>query len=42
MGFNLSYELGVTNVLEMLNLAQIPLIWQERNQGGYLLVFAGG
>ncbi|YAI81454.1 MAG: TIGR03960 family B12-binding radical SAM protein [cyanobacterium endosymbiont of Rhopalodia sterrenbergii] len=42
LGFNLSYELGITNILEMLNLAQIPLTWQERNQGDYPLVFAGG
>lgn len=42
LGFNLSYELGATNVLEMLDLAQIPLTWQERNQGDYPLVFAGG
>ncbi|WP_267384497.1 TIGR03960 family B12-binding radical SAM protein [Cyanobacterium sp. uoEpiScrs1] len=42
LGFSLSYELGITNVLEMLNLAQIPLTWQERNQENYPLVFAGG
>ena len=42
LGFNLSYELGATNILEMLDLAQIPLTWQERSQGSYPLVFAGG
>ncbi|MDX2097155.1 MAG: TIGR03960 family B12-binding radical SAM protein [Leptolyngbyaceae cyanobacterium bins.59] len=50
LGFNLSYELGATNILEMLDLAQIPLTWRERmaagpwhvNQGSYPLIFAGG
>jgi len=50
LGFSLSYELGATNVLEMLDLAGIPLTWQERaatgawnsEQGSYPLVFAGG
>ncbi|MGK7916511.1 MAG: TIGR03960 family B12-binding radical SAM protein, partial [Prochloraceae cyanobacterium] len=42
LGFSLSYELGATNILEMLDLAQIPLTWQERSQGDYPLIFAGG
>ncbi|MEM7768910.1 MAG: TIGR03960 family B12-binding radical SAM protein, partial [Cyanobacteria bacterium P01_A01_bin.37] len=53
LGFNLSYELGATNILEMLDLAGIPLTWQERDaaepnpvwdveQGSYPLIFAGG
>jgi radical SAM family uncharacterized protein/radical SAM-linked protein len=43
LGFSLSYELGATNILEMLSLAQIPLTWQERADGGdYPLIFAGG
>jgi radical SAM superfamily enzyme YgiQ (UPF0313 family) len=50
LGFNLSYELGATNILEMLDLAGIPLTWRERldyrpwdvTQGCYPLVFAGG
>ncbi|MEE3715892.1 TIGR03960 family B12-binding radical SAM protein [Tumidithrix elongata RA019] len=51
LGFSLSYELGATNVLEMLDLAGIPLTWQERNpfsfsqekqQWEYPLIFAGG
>lgn len=50
LGFSLSYELGATNILEMLDLAQIPLTWQERDGAGvwrveggsYPLVFAGG
>ena len=42
LGFSLSYELGATNILEMLSLAQIPLTWQERDAGDYPLIFAGG
>ncbi|MEO1005816.1 MAG: B12-binding domain-containing radical SAM protein, partial [Cyanobacteria bacterium J06638_38] len=42
LGFSLSYELGATNILEMLSLAQIPLTCQERDQGDYPLIFAGG
>lgn len=50
LGFSLSYELGATNILEMLDLAGIPLTWQQRaqtggwqvEQGSYPLIFAGG
>lgn len=42
LGFSLSYELGATNILEMLDLAQIPLTWQARETGNYPLIFAGG
>ena len=42
IGFSLSYELGATNILEMLDLAGIPLTWKERESGAYPLVFAGG
>ncbi|MCM1981252.1 TIGR03960 family B12-binding radical SAM protein [Lyngbya confervoides] len=44
LGFSLSYELGATNILEMLDLAGIPLTWQERNSAeqNYPLIFAGG
>jgi radical SAM family uncharacterized protein/radical SAM-linked protein len=45
LGFSLSYELGATNILEMLDLAGIPLTWRDR-QGADLatwpLIFAGG
>ncbi|MBD2613289.1 MAG: TIGR03936 family radical SAM-associated protein [Nostoc sp. ZfuVER08] len=34
LGFSLSYELGATNILEMLDLAGIPLTWQERRDAG--------
>ncbi|OWY65933.1 B12-binding domain-containing radical SAM protein [cyanobacterium TDX16] len=33
LGFSLSYELGATNILEMLDLAGIPLTWRERAEG---------
>ena len=42
LGFSLSYELGATNILEMLSLANIPLTWQERDAEDYPLIFAGG
>ncbi|MDC0834191.1 TIGR03960 family B12-binding radical SAM protein [Geitlerinema sp. CS-897] len=44
LGFSLSYELGATNILEMLDLAGIPLTWKERRDRGMEdpLIFAGG
>jgi len=50
VGFSLSYELGATNILAMLDLAGIPLTWGDRaqsgpwqvDQGSYPLIFAGG
>lgn len=45
LGFSLSYELGATNILEMLSLTQIPLTWQERANRSISeipLIFAGG
>ena len=42
LGFSLSYELGATNILEMLDLAGIPVTREERLQGNYPLIFAGG
>ncbi|MGC1247714.1 MAG: TIGR03960 family B12-binding radical SAM protein [Spirulinaceae cyanobacterium] len=42
LGFSLSYELGATNILEMLDLAGIALTWREREAGDYPLIFAGG
>jgi radical SAM family uncharacterized protein/radical SAM-linked protein len=50
LGFSLSYELGATNILEMLDLVGIPLTWQARSatgpwkveSGSYPLIFAGG
>jgi radical SAM family uncharacterized protein/radical SAM-linked protein len=45
IGFSLAYELGGTNVLEMLDLAGLPLTWEERNPLSIVdcpLIFAGG
>ncbi|MGD1898066.1 MAG: radical SAM protein, partial [Phormidesmis sp.] len=50
LGFSLSYELGATNILEMMSLAQVPLTWKERDAAGpwnvdtgsWPLIFAGG
>ncbi|MBD1843963.1 TIGR03960 family B12-binding radical SAM protein [Cyanobacteria bacterium FACHB-63] len=41
LGFSLSYELGATNILEMLDLAGIPLTWKARSEADPL-IFAGG
>ena len=52
LGFSLSYELGGTNILEMLQLSGIPLTWRERQEaagtpwnpatGSPPLIFGGG
>ncbi|GFO54097.1 B12-binding protein [Geomonas sp. Red276] len=41
LGFTLQYELSYTNILNMLDLAGIPLLAAERD-GGYPLVIGGG
>lgn len=41
IGFSLGYELGYTNVLNMLNLADIPVLAKERDDS-YPLIIAGG
>ena len=41
IGFSLGYELTYTNVLNMLDLAQIPVLASERNDS-YPVVIAGG
>ena len=41
LGFSLGYELTYTNVLNILNLAQIPLFSSQR-EDSYPLVIAGG
>ena len=38
----MSYELGATNILEMLDLAQIPLMACDRQSNDHPLIFAGG
>ncbi len=40
-GFTLQYEMAYTNILNMLNLAEIPLLASERDDS-YPLVIAGG
>ncbi len=48
IGFSLGYELGATNILEMLDLAKIPLYASDRNDreinhpDAIPLIFAGG
>jgi radical SAM family uncharacterized protein len=41
VGFSLQYEMGYTNVLEMLDLAGIPLLASQRGPGDPLVI-AGG
>ncbi len=41
IGFSLGYELTYTNVLNMLDMAGIPVLSEDRN-GGHPLVIAGG
>ncbi|MDO4800378.1 MAG: TIGR03960 family B12-binding radical SAM protein, partial [Bacillota bacterium] len=42
IGFTLQYELSFTNILEMLRLAHIPLFAEERKNGNFPLIVAGG
>ncbi len=42
LGFSLTYELCYTNVLNMLDLAGIPLFSSERDEGSWPLVIGGG
>lgn len=42
IGFTLQYELSFTNILNMLDLAGIPIRRTDRAGGGYPLVVAGG
>ena len=41
VGFSLQYEMSYTNILNMLDLAQIPLLSEERDNS-YPLIIAGG
>ncbi len=41
IGFSLLYELNYTNVLNMIDLAQIPLRWKQRDDD-HPLIIAGG
>ncbi len=42
VGFTLQYELTYTNILDLLNLAQIPLMAAEREDLSLPLIVAGG
>ncbi|HUT52449.1 MAG TPA: TIGR03960 family B12-binding radical SAM protein [bacterium] len=42
LGFSLTYELCYTNVLNMLDLAGIPLLASERGAGRWPLIIGGG
>ncbi|MFO8056301.1 MAG: TIGR03960 family B12-binding radical SAM protein [bacterium] len=42
IGFSLTYELCYTNVLYMLDLADIPLFASERKEGDWPLILGGG
>jgi len=42
IGFTLQYELSYTNILNILDLGQVPLRTTERIEGDYPLVMAGG
>ena len=42
IGFSLGYELTYTNVLNMLDLAQIPVLAPERNDSHPLVIAGGG
>ncbi|HWP97200.1 MAG TPA: TIGR03960 family B12-binding radical SAM protein [Syntrophomonadaceae bacterium] len=42
VGFSLLYELSISNVLNMLNLAGIPIWSRERMKEQYPLIIAGG
>ena len=42
IGFSLGYELTYTNVLNMLDLAGIPLQTADRKENNYPLIIAGG
>jgi radical SAM superfamily enzyme YgiQ (UPF0313 family) len=39
--FTLGYELGITEVLAMLDMASIPLHWRERKEGHPLVIMGG-
>ncbi len=42
IGFTLQYELSFTNILNMLDLSGIPLKREDRKQGKWPLIIAGG
>lgn len=42
LGFTLQYEMSYTNILNMLDLGGIPIRREDRQDGGYPLIIAGG
>ncbi len=42
VGFSFSYELGYTNMLNMLDMANIPLLSKDRQQHDPLIIAGGG
>ncbi|MGI5883733.1 MAG: TIGR03960 family B12-binding radical SAM protein [Candidatus Spyradocola sp.] len=42
VGFTLQYEMSYTNVLNMMDLAGIPLTWKERDEANAPFVVCGG
>ena len=42
VGFTLQYEMSYTNILNMLDLAHIPLTWKERDEQNAPFVVCGG
>jgi radical SAM family uncharacterized protein len=42
IGFTLQYEMSYTNILNMLDLAGIPVLKKDRLYGSYPLIIAGG
>ena len=42
IGFTLQYEMSYTNILNMMDMANIPLYSKERENGEYPFIFAGG
>ncbi|NLP25844.1 MAG: TIGR03960 family B12-binding radical SAM protein [Clostridiales bacterium] len=42
IGFTLQYELSYTNILNMLNLAGVPIFTKDRGETLYPIVIAGG
>jgi radical SAM family uncharacterized protein/radical SAM-linked protein len=42
LGFTLQYELSYTNILNMMDLGGIPLLAEDRREGSYPLIIAGG
>lgn len=42
LGFTLQYEMSFTNILNMMDLAGIPIRAEERSKGNFPIVVAGG